>query len=72
MSGVQNGRLPIREFGLFAIHLRPQNRNTRLGQQMFEATLETDRFFLRLIFHSIRSRKISDKSAIISQIIHPL
>jgi hypothetical protein len=34
--------------------------------------LETDRFFLRLIFHSIRSRKISDKSATISQIIHPL
>jgi hypothetical protein len=45
---------------------------TRLGKQMFEATLETDRFFLRLIFHSIRSRKISDKSATISQIIHPL
>jgi hypothetical protein len=44
----------------------------RLGKQMFEATLETDRFFLRLVFHSIRSRKISDKSGTISQAIHPL
>jgi hypothetical protein len=44
----------------------------RLGKEMFEATLETDRFFLRLIFHSIRSRKISDKSGTISQVIHPL
>jgi len=44
----------------------------RLGKQMFEATLEADRFFLRLVFHSIRSRKISDKSGTISQAIHPL
>ena len=43
----------------------------RLGKQMFEVTLETDRFLLRLIFHSIRSRKISDKSGTISQVIHP-
>jgi hypothetical protein len=43
----------------------------RLGKPMFETTLETDRFFLRLIFHSIRSRKISDKSETISRSIIP-
>jgi len=46
--------------------------STRLGKQMFEVTLETDRFLLRLIFHSIRSRKISDKHDTVSQVIHRL
>ncbi len=44
----------------------------RLGKQMFEITLETDRFSFRLIFHSIRTRKISEKSETISRIIIPL
>jgi hypothetical protein len=44
----------------------------RLGKEMFEVTLETDRFFLRLIFHSLRSRKISEDVQTISQMIHPL
>jgi hypothetical protein len=44
----------------------------RLGTQMFEATLETDRFFLRMIFHSVRSRKINDRTETITQVIHPL
>ena len=44
----------------------------RLGKQMYETTLETDRFFLRLIFHSVRSRKISEKSETISRAIHRL
>jgi hypothetical protein len=44
----------------------------KLGKQMYETTLETDRFFLRLIFHSLRSRKISDRSDTVSQVIHPL
>jgi len=39
---------------------------------MFEITLETDRFFLRLIFHSIHSRKLSDRSQTISQAVFPL
>lgn len=39
----------------------------RLGREMFEATLETDRFLLRLIRHSVRSRKISDNCQTISQ-----
>lgn len=44
----------------------------RLGKQMFEATLETDRFFLRLIFHSIRSRKVSESTETISRFTIPL
>lgn len=44
----------------------------RLGKKMFEATLETDRFFLRLIFHSVQSRKINDSCQTISQVIHRL
>jgi hypothetical protein len=44
----------------------------RLGKPMFEATLETDQFFLRLIFHSIRSRKIDDRFDLVSQVVIPL
>jgi|SRR5579864_6299378 len=43
----------------------------RLGKEMFEGTLETDRFILRLIFHSLRSRKISEDVQTISQGMHP-
>jgi hypothetical protein len=44
----------------------------RLGKEIFEVTLETDLFFLRLIFHSIHWRKISDKTDTVSQVIVPL
>lgn len=44
----------------------------RLGKQMFETMLETDRFLLRLIFHSIRSRKVSERSDTVSRGIVPL
>ncbi|MGH8092293.1 MAG: hypothetical protein ACREIF_02305 [Chthoniobacterales bacterium] len=44
----------------------------RLKHEFFEATLETDRFFLRLIFHDIRHTKISDDMSIISQVIFPI
>jgi hypothetical protein len=44
----------------------------RLGKQMFEITLETDRLFLRLVFHSIHSRRTSEKHETISQVIHRL
>ena len=39
---------------------------------MFETTLETDRFFLRLVFHSLHSGKTSEKFDKISQVIHRL
>ena|ERR1700678_944102 len=44
----------------------------RLGKEMFEISLETELFFLRLIFHSIHWRKISDKTDAISQVTVPL
>ena len=44
----------------------------RLGKEMFEVTLETDLFFLRLIFHSIRSRKMNEKTDTVDQVIIPL
>jgi hypothetical protein len=44
----------------------------RLSKQMFETTLATDRFSLRLIFHSVRSRKTSDEYKTISQVLRRL
>ena len=44
----------------------------RLDQEMFEITLTTDRFLLRLVFHSIRSQKKNDSLNTISQAIHRL
>jgi hypothetical protein len=44
----------------------------RVGHPLFEVTLETDRFFLRLIFHSIRSRKINDDTDPVSRVIVPM
>lgn len=46
--------------------------NARLGRPMHEMTLETDRFFLRLVFHSIRTRRLSDDIETISQVHIPL
>ena len=43
----------------------------RLGQQTFLTTLGTDRFLLRLVYHSIRSRKTSEEHDTVSQVIHP-
>ena len=44
----------------------------RLGKPMFEIILETDRFSLRLIFHSIRARKLNENTATISRVTHRL
>lgn len=44
----------------------------RLGKDMSEATLETDRFHLRLIFHSVTWRKIAEDIDTISQVHIPL
>jgi hypothetical protein len=60
------GLLPIPESPVAAEWSR------RLGKDMFEMTLETDRFFLRLIFHSLRARKMSENTATVSRVIVPL
>jgi hypothetical protein len=42
------------------------------GKPFHEITLETDRFFMRLVFHSIRTSKLSDDTETISRTILPL
>lgn len=44
----------------------------RLGKEMAEVGLETDRFLLRLIFHSVLWRKLDDDVGTISQVHIPL
>jgi hypothetical protein len=44
----------------------------RIGREFFEWTLETDRFFMRIVFHDVRYQKLSDDTGTISQIIMPL
>ena len=44
----------------------------RLGKEMYEISLQTDMFFLRLIFHSIRSRKLHDRIEITDEGVFPL
>lgn len=43
----------------------------RLGKDMSEAALETDRFHLRLVFHSVSWRRIADDIGTISQVHIP-
>jgi hypothetical protein len=44
----------------------------RIGKPFYEITLETDRFFLRLLFHDIRFRKLSESTEPISSTIMPM
>lgn len=44
----------------------------QIGRPMYAATLETDRFNLRLVFHSLRSEMVADDTSLIKQVIHPL
>jgi hypothetical protein len=43
----------------------------RIGKPFFEVTLETDRIFLRLVFHDVRHRKLSDSTGTISAVTIP-
>ena len=44
----------------------------RLKKPMHHLTLETDRFSLVLIFHSLRTAKIDDRTDTVSQVIAPV
>ena len=44
----------------------------RLGKQMFFLALVTDRFRLSLVFHDVRTRKLSEDDATIRQVLIPL
>lgn len=51
---------------------RARDWTKRLGKEMYEVTLETDRFFMSIIFHSVKTRKLSDSTSTISKTIFPV
>ena len=44
----------------------------RLGKPMYEAEIETDRFCINLVFHSLRSAQVSDVTSTLSMAVIPL
>ena len=44
----------------------------RLGRPMSEIGLETDRFMMRLVFHSVLWRKLSDDTGTVAEVHIPL
>lgn len=44
----------------------------RVGRPMYATTLETDRFTLRLIFHSVKAEMVTDDTSLVGQVVHPL
>jgi hypothetical protein len=44
----------------------------RLRRAMYEVTITTDQFELNLVFHSLRTRQINDRTDIVAQVIIPL
>ena len=44
----------------------------RIGQEFYECTLETDRFFIRIIYHDAFARKLNDNIEQISAVTVPL
>jgi hypothetical protein len=44
----------------------------RLGAPMYEVALKTERFWLTLIFHSLRTEQVDDDVELISRVIIPL
>lgn len=44
----------------------------RLGKALHAATLETDRFWMRVVFHEARTRKVSEDTSLLEQATSPL
>jgi hypothetical protein len=44
----------------------------RLGKPMFSVAIETDRFRLSIVFHDVRTRKLSEDDSTIRQVLIPL
>jgi hypothetical protein len=44
----------------------------RLGHEMYEVSITSDRFALGLVFHSIRWQKLDDRTDIVSKVLIPL
>jgi hypothetical protein len=51
---------------------KAEHWSERLGKPMFAAIIETDRFRLSIIFHSARTRKLSDDSSTVRKVLIPL
>jgi hypothetical protein len=64
----------LAEGGIKAVEPSPLGEmwTERLGKPMYEVRLETDRFSLVLVFHSLRTAKIDDRTDTISQVIAPV
>jgi len=50
---------------------RARKWSERLGFPMYAMSVETDRFKVSMIFHAVRSRKLSDDAPFIRQVIVP-
>ena len=46
--------------------------SAKLDKPMYEVRLQTDRFALTLVFHSLRMAKIDDRTDTISQVVMPI
>lgn len=44
----------------------------RLGKPMYEVEIETDRFRMNLVFHSLRWARVSDETSTVSSVVIPL
>jgi len=51
---------------------RAREWTERLGQSMYEGVLETNAYYLRLVFHDVRITKISDETGLMRQVSIPL
>ena len=51
---------------------RAEAWSNRLGKPMYEAVIYTDRFRISFVFHSLRTRKVSDETSTVSSVIMPL
>ena len=60
--------------GIRAIEESPKASSwaSRLEKPMYEAEIETDRFRINIIFHSLRSAKVSGETSVISSVVIPL
>ncbi|HJQ61052.1 MAG TPA: hypothetical protein VJ890_29375 [Vineibacter sp.] len=60
--------------GITALASTPKSEEwtRRLGKDMFQMSIETDRFCISLVFHDVRIENQSDDASIVSQVILPL
>jgi hypothetical protein len=72
MSGGLTGRMLTPGLNIVEDSKTAATWSERIGKLFYEVILETDRFVIRLVFHDIRYRKLSDSTATISAVTIPL